>query len=212
MLSAVYPAAVTYMACILVPVAAKCILLQGNEYLLLGALALSYALFLLNCIDNYARLFAEKQRAVEELSRSLAAAENAQREIEHTAMHDALTGLPNRRAFLTRTLALKESGEAKCALFYFDLDRFKPVNDTFGHGVGDKLLQAVGCAARRLRAAGRLRRAAWRRRIHIARREYPQPGRRRSSRGCDPRQSFPPVQHRWPPDHGRGQHRRRHHE
>ena len=144
MLSAVYPAAVTYMACILVPVAAKCILLQGNEYLLLGALALSYAIFLLNCIDNYARMFAEKQRAVEELSRSLVAAEDAQREIEHTAMHDALTGLPNRRAFLTRTLALKESGEAKCALFYFDLDRFKPVNDTFGHGVGDKLLQAVG--------------------------------------------------------------------
>ena len=144
MLSAVYPAAVTYMACILVPVAAKCILLQGNEYLLLGALALSYAFFLLNCIDNYARMFAEKQRALEELSRSLLAAENAQREIEHTAMHDALTGLPNRRAFLTRTLALKGSDEAKCALFYFDLDRFKPVNDTFGHGVGDKLLQAVG--------------------------------------------------------------------
>jgi diguanylate cyclase (GGDEF)-like protein len=144
MLAAVYPAAVAYMACILLPVAVKCILLQGTEYLLLGALALSYAMFLLNCIDNYARMFAEKQRALEELSRSLLAAENAQREIEHTAMHDALTGLPNRRAFLSRTLALKESGEAKCALFYFDLDRFKPVNDTFGHSVGDKLLQAVG--------------------------------------------------------------------
>ncbi len=144
LLSAVYPAAVTYMACILVPVALKCLMLEGSEYLLLGALAFSFAIFLLNLIDNYARLFADKQRAVEELSRSLMAAESAQREIEHAAMHDALTGLPNRRAFLSRTLGLKESGEAACALFYFDLDRFKPVNDTFGHGVGDKLLQAVG--------------------------------------------------------------------
>jgi diguanylate cyclase (GGDEF)-like protein len=144
LLSAVYPAAIAYMACILVPVAAKCILLQTNEYLLLGALALSFAIFLVNCVDNYARLFADKLRVLEELSRSLVAAENAQREIEHTAMHDALTGLPNRRAFLTRALALRESGEANCALFYFDLDRFKPVNDTFGHAVGDKLLQAAG--------------------------------------------------------------------
>jgi diguanylate cyclase (GGDEF)-like protein len=144
LLSAVYPAAVTYMACILVPVGLRCFLLQGSEYLLLGTLALSFAIFLLNLIDNYARLFADKQRAVEELRRSLVAAENAQREIEHAAMHDALTGLPNRRAFLGRTLGLTDSDEAACALFYFDLDRFKPVNDTFGHGVGDKLLQAVG--------------------------------------------------------------------
>jgi diguanylate cyclase (GGDEF)-like protein len=144
LLSAVYPAAVTYMACVLVPVALKCFLLAGSEYLLLGTLALCFALFLLNLIDNYARLFAEKQRAVEELSRSLIASEDAQREIGHAAMHDALTGLPNRRAFLSRTADLTGRGEAACALFYFDLDRFKPVNDTFGHGVGDKLLQAVG--------------------------------------------------------------------
>jgi diguanylate cyclase (GGDEF)-like protein len=143
LLSAVYPAAVTYMACILVPVAVKCLLLDGYEYVLLGALALSYGMFLLNCINSCSRLFADKQRAVEELRKSLIAAEAAQREIEHVALHDTLTGLPNRRAFLTRILALRASDNANCALLYSDLDRFKPVNDTFGHGVGDKLLQDV---------------------------------------------------------------------
>lgn len=53
LLSATYPAALTYMACILAPVAIKCFLvLQGREYVLLGALTLSYAVFLLNCINS----------------------------------------------------------------------------------------------------------------------------------------------------------------
>jgi diguanylate cyclase (GGDEF)-like protein len=62
------------------------------------------------------------------------------------AHYDSLTGLPNRRLFL-RTLkneleTARESDES-CALFYLDLDRFKEVNDTFGHGAGDELLQEM---------------------------------------------------------------------
>jgi diguanylate cyclase (GGDEF)-like protein len=153
LLSATYPAAIAYMASILTPVAIKCfLLLEGHEYLLLGALTVSYAVFLLNCINSCARLFADKNRAVEELSKSLIAAEDARREIEHAALHDALTGLPNRRAFLGHSLAPSEDGIAHGALFYIDLDRFKPTNDTFGHNIGDKLLQAVGA---RLRACMR---------------------------------------------------------
>ena len=152
LLSATYPAAIAYMACILIPVAIKCfLLLEGREYLLLGALTVSYAVFLLNCINSCAKLFSDKNRAVEELSKSLIAAEDARREIEHAALHDALTGLPNRRAFLGHSLVPSESG-AHGALFYIDLDRFKPTNDTFGHNIGDKLLQAVGA---RLRACTR---------------------------------------------------------
>jgi len=60
----------------------------------------------------------------------------------HQATHDLLTGLPNRTLFLDRaTAALNETGRAAVALL--DLDRFKEVNDTLGHGTGDRLLCEV---------------------------------------------------------------------
>lgn len=55
---------------------------------------------------------------------------------------DGLTGLLNKRYFNTVLEALEHRGQ-RFALFYLDLDRFKPVNDTYGHEVGDKLLQGV---------------------------------------------------------------------
>ncbi|BAU90843.1 GAF sensor-containing diguanylate cyclase [Methylorubrum populi] len=71
-----------------------------------------------------------------------------QKQIQHLAEHDPLTDLANRATLhhaLTETLA-SETWES-CAVLYIDLDRFKPINDTFGHAVGDQLLQEV---ARRL--------------------------------------------------------------
>jgi len=60
----------------------------------------------------------------------------------YQATHDLLTGLPNRTLFLDRaTSALAETGRAAVALL--DLDRFKEVNDTLGHGTGDRLLCEV---------------------------------------------------------------------
>src|SRR6185369_15951282 len=83
LLSATYPAALTYAVCILAPVALKCFLiLDGHEYFLLGALTLSYLVFLFNCISSCAKVFADKNRAVEELSKSLIEIENARRETE----------------------------------------------------------------------------------------------------------------------------------
>lgn len=66
--------------------------------------------------------------------------------IAHLAHHDLLTGLPNRALLLDRLhqglhQAQREGGQL--ALLYFDLDKFKPVNDTLGHTVGDRLLQAL---------------------------------------------------------------------
>jgi diguanylate cyclase (GGDEF)-like protein/PAS domain S-box-containing protein len=66
--------------------------------------------------------------------------------ISHLAHHDLLTGLPNRALLLDRLgqglhQAHREGGQL--ALLYFDLDKFKPVNDTLGHTVGDRLLQAL---------------------------------------------------------------------
>lgn len=65
----------------------------------------------------------------------------------HLAYHDGLTGLPNRRLLRDRFLqaiAQAERRQKPLALLMLDLDEFKWVNDTLGHAVGDKLLQAVG--------------------------------------------------------------------
>src|SRR5690606_1145793 len=71
------------------------------------------------------------------------------------AAHDHLTGLPNRRTFAelaTSHLASARRNRSPYALMYLDLDRFKIINDTLGHHVGDALLQTV---AARLRASVR---------------------------------------------------------
>jgi diguanylate cyclase (GGDEF)-like protein/PAS domain S-box-containing protein len=85
----------------------------------------------------------ERKRAEEEL--------RCQAELnEHQAMHDALTGLPNRTLFRDRIvqaiLAAQREGDS-VAVMMIDLDRFKEVNDSLGHDAGDMLLQEV---ARRL--------------------------------------------------------------
>jgi diguanylate cyclase (GGDEF)-like protein len=62
------------------------------------------------------------------------------------AYYDSLTGLANRRMFhecFRRMLTLKRRQEGRFALILFDMDRFKEVNDTYGHVAGDELLKAV---------------------------------------------------------------------
>ncbi|MGM3388354.1 EAL domain-containing protein [Stutzerimonas stutzeri] len=69
----------------------------------------------------------------------------AQARVQYLSQHDALTGLPNRnrlREYLETRLATVTS-VSKLAVLYIDLDRFKPVNDTLGHGAGDEILVGV---------------------------------------------------------------------
>ena len=98
-------------------------------------------------VDVTARHIAEQA-----LAESRGQLEQRMREIEHQALHDALTGLPNRTLFHDRVdqalRAARRTGGAVCVML-IDLDRFKDVNDTLGHLSGDVLLQEV---ARRLRA------------------------------------------------------------
>lgn len=68
-------------------------------------------------------------------------------EREHAAAIDALTGLANRQSFLSgldRGIRTASSDKHVVAVLYFDLDGFKPINDTYGHAVGDEVLRTVG--------------------------------------------------------------------
>jgi len=72
-------------------------------------------------------------------------------QLRHDALHDALTGLPNRPLFLDRLAQVlaraKRQAPARCAVLFLDLDHFKLINDSLGHQAGDHLLVAL---ARRL--------------------------------------------------------------
>jgi diguanylate cyclase (GGDEF)-like protein len=113
--------------------------------------------------------YAELEQRVEERTRELAAAnrelrgqvaerERAERRLTHQALHDDLTGLPNRARLLEvltdAIAAYRMDPRQRFAVLFLDLDRFKVVNDSVGHLAGDELLKH---AARRISAAVRPR-------------------------------------------------------
>jgi diguanylate cyclase (GGDEF)-like protein len=94
----------------------------------------------LGLLALFVSLFPALRRVTRRLDRHL-------REIHHQALHDSLTGLPNRDLFHDRleqtiVLARREAGTA--AVLLIDLDRFKEINDTLGHQSGDVLLAQIG--------------------------------------------------------------------
>jgi len=88
---------------------------------------------------------------VDDLERARREVEEANRRLEELATTDALTGLCNRRQFmvlLEGEMRRRRRHPAPLAIVMFDVDRFKTINDTYGHGFGDSVLQEVARAMR----------------------------------------------------------------
>ena len=87
-----------------------------------------------------------------QIRQQFAELQQSHEKMENLAQHDALTGLPNRRLFLERlenAIARAQRSTQPLALLFIDLDKFKDINDCFGHEAGDVVLQSV---AKRLSA------------------------------------------------------------
>ena len=79
----------------------------------------------------------------------------AEQRVRHASQRDSLTGLPNRALlfeYCEHLLAIAQRTRSSGALLFIDLDHFKPINDTYGHGIGDQVLKQV---AKRLNACTR---------------------------------------------------------
>lgn len=88
----------------------------------------------------------ERAPAILAIIRNITARKQHERELEHLAYHDGLTGLPNRRWYdrhAYRLLQQVEENNRRACLFFIDFDMFKHVNDSFGHPFGDLLLQEI---------------------------------------------------------------------
>lgn len=93
----------------------------------------------------------ELNETVNSLHLEMAERRQVEEQVRQMALHDTLTGLPNRRSMdliLTRTLAEAKTRGDQVAVMFLDLDRFKHVNDAYGHAVGDSLLQEVALRLR----------------------------------------------------------------
>ena len=80
-------------------------------------------------------------------TRAIELVDEKTKDLQHLALHDPLTGLPNRTLIFDRAeqmLARARRNDSGAAALFVDLDNFKEVNDTLGHDVGDELIRAAG--------------------------------------------------------------------
>ncbi|HEY0112809.1 MAG TPA: EAL domain-containing protein [Allosphingosinicella sp.] len=136
------------------PLAVRLFLSPQPAHFGMGVSIILIILLILHLLHVHHLAFTELVRSRSEIAegreRALRAerlAKAAKSKAKRVADTDPLTGLPNRRAFLRalgKNVAALERGGGGFALAMLDLDGFKPVNDTFGHGTGDRLLERIG--------------------------------------------------------------------
>ncbi|HYF05364.1 MAG TPA: diguanylate cyclase, partial [Patescibacteria group bacterium] len=89
----------------------------------------------------------QNQTSKHELKEALKELRKQQARVQYQALHDELTGLLNRTGFNLRFQEEKNGPHGphfRCALLFLDIDRFKKINDSLGHGIGDAILRRVG--------------------------------------------------------------------
>lgn len=134
----------------LVPLSAKFawqLLVLGHDYYLyLLVAAVAWQVVVMKKALQVSRTVINEISVNERLTDEITEHERTKALLQHMAQQDPLTGLANRALFsdrLNQTLALAQRSGTRCAQLYIDLDRFKPVNDQFGHATGDVLLKDV---------------------------------------------------------------------
>ncbi|MBB2971750.1 EAL domain-containing protein [Mesorhizobium sp. RMAD-H1] len=142
---------VCYIVPVLLSVAGCLIYAGGFERYCLAATTLLYLAALSRGARESEALFRQSSRLKHEataMAESLAAARDQATKaaigMEYRATHDPLTGLLNRSGFMQEAACFASSGTTGFVLMLLDLDGFKPINDAFGHKVGDKVLVEVG--------------------------------------------------------------------
>ena len=101
----------------------------------------------LEFLAEQASIAIQNAKLYEQAQQEIVDRKKAEEAIKYMAHHDALTGLPNRRLFnerITLEISRSQRNNQKIGVMLFDLDHLKNVNDSFGHSVGDLLLQSVG--------------------------------------------------------------------
>src|SRR5262249_5592225 len=112
----------------------------------LDALVLDANRRLVEMNNNYERVLVQLEQLIHEKDELTVQLRLANQELAAVAATDALTGLPNRRAFeeaMRRDLARAERTKEALAVVMIDVDFFKKVNDTYGHATGDVVLRSV---------------------------------------------------------------------
>lgn len=139
---------------IIFPLAGMALLSSDPQFQWAASSLIVVAALTMRLLDVHNRHMADVIRSRSLIARQIERAEQAHHEAVFAATTDFLTSLPNRRAFVAalEEEIVRDSCWGPFGLAILDLDRFKPVNDTFGHGAGDALLKEV--AERLLRAVG----------------------------------------------------------
>ncbi|RDI22777.1 diguanylate cyclase/phosphodiesterase [Pseudacidovorax intermedius] len=126
---------------------------DGLVLMVIAATVLMQVLTLVTAMLD-ARLRGQTRTLHHSLERANHQLQEANDELDRRAVLDPLTGLPTRAFFDERLASARTGGVRKLAVLFVDLDGFKPVNDSFGHACGDKVLREVADRLRRVLRSG----------------------------------------------------------